>query len=188
MKNSWEIYNDILHVCVWLPRWLNSKQFACQFSRHRRWAFNPWVWKIPWRRKCNPLQYSCLENPMDRGAWQATVHGVAKSRTWLSDWSCTHASVCMCVHGYNCTYIYICICIYVYTYAIFIHTHVYYIYTYKICIFYFNRYILYRYSIYVYNTENLVFFLPSISFLSMYMQVIFSLKGKVCPSNSLNLS
>ena len=32
----------------------------------------------------NPLQYPCLENPMDRGAWQATVHGVAKSRTWLS--------------------------------------------------------------------------------------------------------
>ena len=30
-----------------------------------------------------PLQYSCLENPMDRGAWQATVHGVAKSRTRL---------------------------------------------------------------------------------------------------------
>ena len=29
----------------------------------------------------NPLQYSCLENPMDRGAWRATVHGVAKSRT-----------------------------------------------------------------------------------------------------------
>ena len=31
----------------------------------------------------NPLQYSCLENPMDRGAWWATVHGVAKSRTQL---------------------------------------------------------------------------------------------------------
>ena len=29
----------------------------------------------------NPLQYSCLENPMDRGAWQATVHGVTKSQT-----------------------------------------------------------------------------------------------------------
>ena len=29
----------------------------------------------------NPLQYSCLENPMDRGAWRATVHGVAKSQT-----------------------------------------------------------------------------------------------------------
>ena len=31
----------------------------------------------------NPLQYSCLENPMNRGAWQATVHGVAKSQTRL---------------------------------------------------------------------------------------------------------
>ena len=33
----------------------------------------------------NPLQYSCLENPMDRGAWWATVHGVAQSQTRLSD-------------------------------------------------------------------------------------------------------
>ena len=33
----------------------------------------------------NPLQYSCLENPMDRGAWWATVYGVTKSWTWLSD-------------------------------------------------------------------------------------------------------
>ena len=38
----------------------------------------------------NPLQYSCLENCMDRGAWRATVHGVAKSQTWLSDWTYTH--------------------------------------------------------------------------------------------------
>ena len=36
-----------------------------------------------------PLQYSCLENPMDGGAWWATVHGVAKSRTWLSDFTFT---------------------------------------------------------------------------------------------------
>ena len=33
----------------------------------------------------NPLQYSCLENPIDRGAWPATVHGFAKSRAQLSD-------------------------------------------------------------------------------------------------------
>ena len=38
----------------------------------------------------NPLLYSCLENPMDRGAWQATVHGVAKSGTWLSTHTHTH--------------------------------------------------------------------------------------------------
>ena len=37
----------------------------------------------------NPLQYSCLENPMDRGAWWAAVHGVARSRTWLSDFTFT---------------------------------------------------------------------------------------------------
>ena len=34
-----------------------------------------------------PLQYSCLENPMEGGAWWAAVHGVAKSRTWLSDFT-----------------------------------------------------------------------------------------------------
>ena len=33
----------------------------------------------------NLLQYSCLENPMDRGAWQAPIHGITKSQTWLSD-------------------------------------------------------------------------------------------------------
>ena len=38
----------------------------------------------------NPLQYSCLENPMDRGAWWAMVHRVAKSWTWLSAFARTH--------------------------------------------------------------------------------------------------
>ena len=36
---------------------------------------------------CTPLQYSCLEDPMDGGAWWAAVHGVAKSRTRLSDFT-----------------------------------------------------------------------------------------------------
>ena len=36
-----------------------------------------------------PLQYSCLENPIDRGAWWATIHGVAKSRARLSDFTFT---------------------------------------------------------------------------------------------------
>ena len=40
---------------------------------------------LPGEGNGNPLQYSCLENPMDRGAWQATVHGVAKSQIQLSD-------------------------------------------------------------------------------------------------------
>ena len=41
--------------------------------------------RFPGEENSNPLQYSCLENSMDRGFWQATVHGVAKSRIWLSD-------------------------------------------------------------------------------------------------------
>ena len=45
----------------------------------RRHTFDPWVGKIPWRSKWQPLQYSCLENSMDRGAWRATVHWIAKS-------------------------------------------------------------------------------------------------------------
>ena len=41
--------------------------------------------RFPGEGNGDPLQYSCLEHPMDRGAWRATVHGVAKSQTQLSD-------------------------------------------------------------------------------------------------------
>ena len=41
------------------------------------------------KKFCTPLQYSCLENPMNGGAWWAAVHGVAKSRTGLSDFTFT---------------------------------------------------------------------------------------------------
>ena len=71
-------------------RWLNGKESVCQGSRCRRLEFDPWVRKIPWKRKCNPLQYICLENPMDRGAWQVTVHGLTKNQTWLSYWEHRH--------------------------------------------------------------------------------------------------
>ena len=46
---------------------------------------DPWVGKIPEVGHGNPLQCASLENPMDRGAWWATVHGVAKCRTLLSN-------------------------------------------------------------------------------------------------------
>ena len=44
----------------------------------------PGLGRSPRERNGNPLQYSCLRNPMDRGAWRATVHGVEKSKTQLS--------------------------------------------------------------------------------------------------------
>ena len=45
----------------------------------------PGLGRCPGEGNGNPLQYPCLGNCMDRGAWQATVHGVTKSRTQLSD-------------------------------------------------------------------------------------------------------
>ena len=48
-------------------------------------ALIPGLGRSPGEGNGNPSQYPCLENPMDRGAWWATVHGVAKSCTRLSD-------------------------------------------------------------------------------------------------------
>ena len=47
--------------------------------------------RSPGGGQSNPLQYSCLENPMDRGAWQTTVHGVAKS--WKQPKRLTHTRI-----------------------------------------------------------------------------------------------
>ena len=69
----------------------------------------------------SPLQYSCLENPMGRGALQATVHRVRKSWTQLRQLS-MHTYMCACVCEYMCVYVYmyvyICIyeCIHIYMY------------------------------------------------------------------------
>ena len=77
---------------VGLPGDAGGKEPACPCRTHKRCAFSPWVGKMPWRRAWHPLQYSRLENPKDRGAWWATVHGVAKSQArlkWLSTHACT---------------------------------------------------------------------------------------------------
>ena len=50
-----------------------------QCRRTKRCRFSPWVRKIPWRRAWHPLQCSCLENPVDRGAWWTIALGVAES-------------------------------------------------------------------------------------------------------------
>ena len=63
-----------------LPRWLGGKESARQSGRHRKCRFSPWARRSPGEGNGDPLQCSCLENPVDKGAWQATVRGVAKSR------------------------------------------------------------------------------------------------------------
>ena len=65
-----------------LPWWLSAKESARNVEDP---GSVPGLGKSSGEGNGNPLQYSCLENPMDRGAWWATVHGVAKSQTQLSD-------------------------------------------------------------------------------------------------------
>ena len=50
---------------------------------------NPGLGRTPEVGNGNPLQYSCLEHPMDWGVWQVTVHGAAKNQTLLSNWKHT---------------------------------------------------------------------------------------------------
>ena len=54
---------------------------------------NPGSGRSPGEGGGNPLQYSCLENPMDREAWWATVHRIAESRTQLSDYTFTFKAI-----------------------------------------------------------------------------------------------
>ena len=69
---------------VQLPHNLVGKNSACNAGDL---GLIPGLGRSPREGNGNPLQYSCLENPMDRGAWWATVHGVAKSQTRLSDFT-----------------------------------------------------------------------------------------------------
>ena len=86
------IYNEHwLATFMGFPGGASGKEPACQCRRLNRYRFNPWVGMIPWRRgHGNPLYYSCLENPMDREAWRATVHSVAKSRIRVKQLMHTH--------------------------------------------------------------------------------------------------
>ena len=82
------LFGGLSNYNMGFPGGASGKEFNCQGRRHRRWRFHPWV-RIsisPGRGNGNPLQYSCLENSKDRGAWWVTVHAAAKRWTWLSNW------------------------------------------------------------------------------------------------------
>ena len=61
-----------------LPWWLSGKESTCSAGDVGSTLGSG---RCPGEGNGNPLQYSCLENPMDRGAWWATVHGAAEVRT-----------------------------------------------------------------------------------------------------------
>ena len=78
-------------IMIWpeicFPGCASSKEPACKCRRHERLRLNPWVRKIPSSRKWQLTPVVLPGNPMDRGTWWPTVHGVANSWTWLSDWA-----------------------------------------------------------------------------------------------------
>ena len=88
-KFSWR--RDRLFTTVFLafPCGSDGKEAACNMGDL---GSIPGLGRSPGGGHGNPLQYSCLENPMDRGAWQTTVHRVANSRTRLK-WLSTHAQL-----------------------------------------------------------------------------------------------
>ena len=81
--------------CFLGSRWLSGKESACKCRTIRRCGFVTWARRSSGEGNGNPLQYSFLEYPMDWAAWQAIVHGVIKSCTWLSEHGCTQMSFTM---------------------------------------------------------------------------------------------
>ena len=78
------VYREILGMIWGLPCGLHGKASACNAGDL---SSIPGSGRSPGEGNGNPLQYSCLGNSMDGGAWWATVHGVTKSRTRLSDFT-----------------------------------------------------------------------------------------------------
>ena len=84
-ENQWEEVHLVLIVrCSWaLEVALVVKNLLSNTGDTGDEGFIPGLGRSPGVGNGNPLQYSCLENPMDRGAWQTIVHNVMKSRTRL---------------------------------------------------------------------------------------------------------
>ena len=76
-------YIQVFLLSYKFPGGASGKEPACNAGDIRDAGLIPGSGRYPGRGHGTPLQYSCLENPMDRGAWQATVHRVTKNQTLL---------------------------------------------------------------------------------------------------------
>ena len=74
---------SVLFYIFHLYRQLSDKEYTCIAEVVGDVSLIPGSGRFPGAGRGNPLQYSCLENPMDRGAWTATGHRTAKNRTQL---------------------------------------------------------------------------------------------------------
>ena len=85
-----------MYIYIYIPR-LNCKESVCQCRSHRRHGLIPGSRRSPKEGNSNPLQYSCLETPLDRRAWWAIVCGITESDMTerLSTCIYTHVHVCV---------------------------------------------------------------------------------------------
>ena len=79
-NNKFIYYAYIYYTYTIFRASLIAQQVKNLPARDRGCWFDPWVRKIPWRRKWQPLQYSCLKNPMDRGAWWVQSNGLQRNK------------------------------------------------------------------------------------------------------------
>ena len=82
-----EYFFFFFEACMLLRASLVAQTVKNLPEMHETWVHSLRRGRSPGEVNGNILQYSCLENSMDRGAWWATVHGVAKSRTQLRDFN-----------------------------------------------------------------------------------------------------
>ena len=87
LKNHWSLWESVCHAAWASQAALVVKKLPANAGGVRDADSIPGSERSPGGGHGNPLQYSCLENPLDRGAWQATVHRVAKSWTRLKQLS-----------------------------------------------------------------------------------------------------
>ena len=104
-NNRKKVYNKTLAKCMYFLgiRRLSQASLVAQMVKNQPTMWETWASSLgledPLEGNGYPLQYSCLENLMDRGAWWATVHEVAKSWTWLSGWA--YKAVLVILSCYN---------------------------------------------------------------------------------------
>ena len=79
------------------PGGASGKGLVCQCRRHKRHGLIPGSGRSPGGGHGNPLQSTCLENPMDRGTWWTIVHGIAESQARVS--ASAHTYAYMCIYG-----------------------------------------------------------------------------------------
>ena len=101
-------------------QWLNGKESAYSVRATGDTGSIPGSGRSPRGRNDNPLQYFCLGNAMDRGAWRDTDHGVTKCQTWPSHETHVVSFLCACLYN---THLHMCIDISTYVYIVCTYIH-----------------------------------------------------------------